>query len=304
LKSLVRNIILLVLTACLAAGIAWSRHKAGGEVCTSVDVQIVNADSTSFVTPGGVLAELNKLGIVIVGKRMADINSSEIEEKLARSSYLEDVDCVKMQDGKFMIRATQLIPVLRVFDGDESYYINKQGKRMTAIASYHADVPVAQGHFTREYPATRLLPMVLYAEQDSLLHSLVSMYSMRDTNNILMVPDIYGHVVNMGNAQDYENKFAKLKQFYSEVLPHKGWDTYDTISVKWHHQVVATRRVKAVAKVMEYDPEDDEPMPDEATMTVGDEGQKAKKDSKPEAQRQDSNQETKQDDNNQRRNNN
>ena len=78
-----------------------------------------------------------------------------------------------------------------------------------------------------------------------------------------------GHVVNIGNASGYENKFAKLKLFYSEVMPKRGWNTFDTISVKWNHQIVATRRSKAVAQVVQYDPEDDEQAPDIETMTVG-----------------------------------
>jgi len=76
-------------------------------------------------------------------------------------------------------------------------------------------------------------------------------------------------VVNIGNADGFDNKFAKLKLFYSEVLPKRGWNTYDTISVKWNHQIVATRRVKAVPQIIEYDPEDDEQAPDIETMTTG-----------------------------------
>ena len=92
---------------------------------------------------------------------------------------------------------------------------------------------------------------------------------MRDTNNIIIVPELSGHVVNIGNADGFENKFAKLKQFYTQVLPKRGWNTYDTISVKWNHQIVATRRVKAVEQVLPDHSEDDEQAPDIETMTVG-----------------------------------
>ena len=43
---------------------------------------------------------------------------------------------------------------------------------------------------------------------------------------------------------------------------------YDTISVKWNHQVVATRRDKIVEVVEEYDPEFDEQADDIQTMQV------------------------------------
>ena len=258
-----------MLAVALTTGIVWARNKSLGELCTDVVVEVVNADSTSFVTPQGVLSDLKGQGINVVGKRMRDIDASDIEEALRLSPYLENADIVKCQDGRLLIRVSQLVPVFRVFDGESSYYVNRAGKRMSATSYYHSDVPVVQGHFNRNYPSTRLLPLIDYVEKDSMLRSLVTMYIVRDTNNIIIVPSISGHVVNIGNATDFQNKFAKLKLFYDEVMPKRGWNTFDTISVKWNHQVVATRRAKAVEQIIEYDPEDDEQAPDIQTMTLG-----------------------------------
>lgn len=256
------------MAVALIAGILWARYRSQGEVCTTVDVEIINADSTSFVTPQGVLSDLEHQGLEFKGKRMADIQASAIEEALGKSPYLEFADIVKCINGRLLIRVSQLLPVLRVFDGDKSYYVNRAGKRMDASVYYHTDVPVVQGHFTSRYPATRLLPLIDYVESDSLLRSLVTMYCLRDTNNIIIVPRISGHVINMGDASGFENKFAKLLLFYREVMPKRGWNAFDTISVKWDHQVVATRRVKAVVQTIEYDPNDDEQAPDIQTMDV------------------------------------
>jgi cell division protein FtsQ len=269
LKRLIQNSILLVLAAALVTGILWAKDKSRGEKCTGIEVQVINADSTSFVTPQGVLNDLKGQGIKLVGKRMGDINASEIEEALRLSPYLENADIVKCQDGKVLIRVSQLVPVFRVFDGGSSYYVNRAGKHMSATNYYHSDVPVVQGHFTRKFPPTHLLPLIDYVENDSLLHSLVTMYIVRDTNNIILVPSISGHVVNIGNVSGLENKFAKLKLFYREVMPQRGWNTFDTISVKWNHQVVATRRTKAVQQTIVDAPDDDEQAPDIQTMTVG-----------------------------------
>ena len=269
MKRLIQNTILLVLAAALVIGTLWARDKSRGEQCTGIEVEVINADSTSFVTPQGVLNDLKGRGIKLVGKRMGDIDASDIEEALRLSPYLENANIVKCQNGKVLIRVSQLVPVFRVFDGESSYYVNRAGKHMTATNFYHSDVPVVQGHFTRKYPPTRLLPLIDYVEKDSLLRSLVTMFIVRDSNNIILVPDISGHVINIGNADGLENKFAKLKLFYSQVMPKRGWNTFDTISVKWNHQVVATRRTKAVQQVMEFDPDDDEQAPDIETMTIG-----------------------------------
>lgn len=256
------------MAVALTSGVLWARNKAKGELCNAIDVIVVNGDSTSFVTPNGVLEDLKIKGISVVGKRMGDIDADYIEQQLKMSPYLESADCIKCQDGKVLIKVSQLVPVIRIFDGDNSYYVNRVGKRMEASMLYHCDVPVVQGHFNKQFPPTRLLPLISYVESDSLLSSLVTMYCVRDTNNIILVPSIGGHVVNLGSVDGFEGKFAKLKLFYEEVMPKRGWQAYDTISVKWNHQIVATRRVKAVKEEVQIDDLEDTETPDAGTMST------------------------------------
>ena len=58
MKHLVQNIILILLAAMLVLGILWAQGKSRDQLCTRVDVVIVNVDSTTFVTPQGVKEEL------------------------------------------------------------------------------------------------------------------------------------------------------------------------------------------------------------------------------------------------------
>ncbi len=41
-----------------------------------------------------------------------------------------------------------------------------------------------------------------------------------------------------------KDKIHRLMRIYQDVLKVKGWNYYDTLSVKWRGQVVATRRMK------------------------------------------------------------
>ena len=254
----------------MVLGILWARDKGRDEVCTDVKVEVINDDSTHFVTPLGVIEELERKHVIVKGKPVWQINVEDIEKLLEESQYIEDAECMFENGGRLKIQVEQIVPVMRVFDGDHSYYVNKDGKRMTAVSTFHADVPIIEGHFSQKYSPLRLLPMIKYVEQDSALKALVTMYYMRDSNNIYIVPSIHGHVVNMGNCDGYENKFKKLKLFYEKVMPVKGWMHYDTISVKWDHQVVATKRDKTVEVEQEYNPEEDEQADNVQTMRVSD----------------------------------
>ncbi len=269
--KIARYILLTVLAGLLLWGVLWARNKAGDTLCTAVKVVVLNNENTGFVTPDGVLEELANQHINIKGKPMWQINSDSIERILSQSPYLESADCVKSDNGLFLIKVRQLVPVMRVFDGDKSYYVNSAGKRMDALPRYYCNVPIVNGHFSSKYGPENLLPMLNYVKQDSVLNSMVTMYDFKDSDNIYIVPCFKGHVVNMGSVDGFENKFRKLLLFYKKVMPEKGWETYDTISVKWNYQVVATRRVTKVEQVIEASPEDDEVAPDAETMTVTDE---------------------------------
>lgn len=268
--KIARYILLIVLTSLMIVGILWARDKSRDEVCTEVRVEVINDDSTQFVTPAGVIEELERKHIIVKGKPVWQINVEDIEQQIGESQYIESVDCMFENGGCLKIKVAQIVPVMRVFDGNQSYYVNKNGKRMTAVSTFYADVPIIEGHFTKKFSPLRLLPLINYVEKDSALKSLVTMYCMRDTNNIFIVPSIHGHVVNLGTCDNIESKFEKLKLFYKKVMPVKGWMYYDTVSVKWNYQVVATRRDKIVEKVQEYDPEEDEQADNVLTMRVSD----------------------------------
>ena len=256
MKRLIKNIVLIALAALLVWGIAWASGKAHNEVCNGVDIEVINVDSTSFVTPEGIKAEMARMGIKAVGVPIGQIDVDHIENRLRESEYLESAECVLSANNRLIIRVKQIVPVLRVYDDSTSYYMNRHGKHMAASISFHADVPVVQGHFSNAYPATRLLPLVEHINSDPTLKALVTMISVTDSNNIFIVPSIRGHVVNLGPVNNLDSKFARLKEFYKNVLPHTGYEYYDTISVKWNHQVVGTKRHKAVKIEIELDSTD------------------------------------------------
>ena len=110
----------------------------------------------------------------------------------------------------------------------------------------------------------------MYIEQNKELKSLVSLIDVKDSTNIFIIPNIANHIINLGSMENYESKFKKLDRMYKEVLPVKGWNFYDTISLKWDHQIVATRRKPGSRLNIAIADENDEEKPDNIeTMTSG-----------------------------------
>jgi len=270
LKKILQYTLVVLLLAGTSAATVWADMHARTRVCRGVRIHILNESQLKFVTKQSILAGLNKANLNPEGMSVGDIDTDLIERYIASSEFMEDVECYLNENDYFVIEARQLVPVMRVFDGDRSYYVNREGKRMSAVKSFHVDVPVVEGHFTGRWTPTRLLPVLDYVAHDEALNELVTMWVVRDSCNVCFVPSIRGHIVNLGSIDGYKSKFAKLMKFYKEVLSVKGWETYSEINLKWDYQVVGTLRDKKPLTEPEYNPDEDDQAPDMASIEMDD----------------------------------
>lgn len=249
-KALVwaRNLGSVLLVAYLVVAIALASRAHDEQArCTGLRVTVLDSNAEGFVTAREIARELGALPRQAKGMLLSDINSEEILRRLDKVDKIESASVVKTSDGLLSVAVTPLTPALRVFDGDRSYYVNRAGKRIRATARYHIDVPVVYGSFPPSdtlFTPQSLLPLIDYIQADPTLSRLVTAIQAYSPEDIYIIPALKGHVVCLGSIDALPDKFSRLSRMYREVLPVKGWDFYDTISVKWGKQIVATRRIK------------------------------------------------------------
>ena len=222
----------------------WAHSEAARHKCVGIDVRIASATSADSITKRGVLEELEKYKGKIIGAQLNTINTADIQRYLTSFSNFESVECVLTPGGELRVNIVPMIPEIRVFGPDGSYYVNKDGKRINSNAEFFVDVPVVKGNFTKMFPASTVLPLVRFISSDPKMKDLVAMIDARDAHNLILVPRIHGHVINFGDTTRLAEKRDMLLLMYRRVMPYKGWSEYDTISVKFRGQIVATRRDK------------------------------------------------------------
>lgn len=263
-KTLLKWLVLVVLLAYAAFAAVWAGEAASLRKCAGVEIRIDKRSHSRSLTSAGVKAQIDRFDPTLEKKRIKDINLKSLEKYLEKFNYFESVECSFTSTGKLRVDVVPLVPELRVFDSSGTYYINKAGKRMEATPNFFVDVPVATGNFTKDFPAGKILPLINAIKKDEMLSQLVSMVAVDSPDNIILVPRISGHVINIGNLENLDTKFHNLKLMYREVIPYKGWETYDTISVKFRGQIVATRADKTILNhPLEIEEEED---PEEATL--------------------------------------
>ena len=261
--AVIRCVLALLLAGYAVWALIWANRAAANEACRGIDVTMVDdTASRGFVTADEVRRLLSENHFDdITGKPVSAIDLQHIEDALESNANIEQATAVRLADGRVSVTVTPMLPVARIFDSHgRSYYINRQGKRLTANFRYRLDVPVITGDFDSINRPTALLPLIERIASDSVWNAIVGHVAVEPrTRDVLLVPIIRGHVINIGSPADIDDKLSRVMLMYRKVMPVKGWNFYDTISVKWRGQVVATRRQKSIPEpLIRFDQATDE----------------------------------------------
>lgn len=257
-KNILTCVLTVILTAWCCYALPLAHRMAQADNVTGLDVVLSDPDSR-FVTVADVVYSSGIDPDAITSYRRCSFPLQEVETRLRRNDKLQSANVSLAADGRVKIRAVPMVPVARVFDaGKPSYYVNADGKAISAELRYHIDVPVLVGSFDSVHPARRLLPLLDKISGDARNAALVATVMQEPDGNIIIVPNIVGHVVNFGDTSMVDDKFRRLRAFYRHIAPTQGWLLYDTIAVKWRGRVVATRRKKenTAPPSLLYDDED------------------------------------------------
>lgn len=238
----------IVLAVYLGAAICVSAMCSDSETSSGLEVRI-NERSSGFVTPEGVYSELEKDGDIarFKGTPINSINLEEIEKTLNKIDNIEHACAYRSFKGdssRIVIDVTPMQPVARIFDNGKSYYVNRSGKQLTANFTYRVDVPVVIGHFNEKNPVSEIMPIIDYMKVDRNFSDYISSIEVAPNRDIIIYPMMTGPIINFGDTTIIKNKIHRIMRMYEAVLPVVGADFYDTLSVKWDGQVVATRHKK------------------------------------------------------------
>lgn len=250
-SAVIRCLLTVMLTVYLVFALMMSGQMAANAPFKGFDTRVESSQGgAGFVTKGEIDRMLAEWGVN--KKTAAAVDLQGVEDRLNAIDNIEHASVERLPDNRIRVTVTPMVPVARIFDSaGRSYYINSAGKRLTASSRFRLDVPVISGDFDSLHPATAMLPLVRRLEGDPAWKAIVSQYRYdRQSGDIIVVPVIRGHVINLGDTTALESKLGRVMAMYHKVLPLKGWDYYDTLSVKWGGQCVASRRDKVIPPTM------------------------------------------------------
>ncbi|MBE6304080.1 MAG: cell division protein FtsQ [Bacteroidales bacterium] len=203
-------------------------------VISDNDMQALNIESIE--------RQLKQKGLDPKGKEMEKVSTEKIEKMLLESSIVKDCQCYKTHKNLIGIRISCKRPIIHVYDqaGGE-YYLDSDGAVIRSVqnAIY---LPVASGDIRDEETQKSLVNIALFLQENRFWREQVEQIHVTPKQEIILVPRIGNHLVELGKADNLEKKLSKLKEFYTEGLNKVGWNKYNRINIEFDKQVICTKK--------------------------------------------------------------
>lgn len=241
LKKILTYTVAVIAFGYLLFALLFLTKKEEGEVCQGVDISI-DDDGYGVISAEDIEELLTKNGEELKGNRLDDIDCNRIEQYINALSAVEECQSFKTHKGHIGIRITGKIPVLRAYDiSGREFYIDKKGNIIEGInnAVY---LPVASGFITRDMAKKELLIFAEFMQENRFWNEQVEQIFFNAKGNVILIPRIGNHTIELGKVDKLEEKLDKLKKFYEKGLGTVGWNKYKKINIEFEKQVICTKK--------------------------------------------------------------
>lgn len=184
-------------------------------------------------------------------KESLNINFNDLEKKIKSNPHIKKVTLYKDLTGNLNVIVNQFQPIARiVYENKSKKYFDIDGEIFPTSLGYShrvllifltSKINFLNNNLNNTEFGVDLLNMVKYIESDKFLSKIVSEIEVDNFKNIIIRPQISKQKIIFGYPDDLVNKFRKIKIFYDEIAPAKGWNTYSSVNVKYRNQIICDK---------------------------------------------------------------
>ena len=180
------------------------------------------------------------------GLPATEVPLAAVEKRLSGHPFIKSVQASIEQKGILKVTIHQHEPIARIArpmgaDG----YITTEGLIIPTSPTYTSRVLILEGAFAEQLmdqgsvdSMPELMPLIRFITADEFWSAQVTELEINKKDDIRLHQQVGKQVIEFGDALDFESKFKRIDVLYQEILPRKGWNAYERISVKFKNQIV------------------------------------------------------------------
>jgi cell division protein FtsQ len=153
---------------------------------------------------------------------------------------IEKSDVFLSIDGVLKAVVKQKTPVARVFDGDDSFYIDYKGNTMPLSTNFTARVPLVSGKINKKNNKD-LAELFRVIHDDVFLKKNIIGIQIMPNGSLLLFNRNYNYQIDFGRPIKIKSKFNNYKAVFQKAVLDSSLNKYKTIDLRFTQQVVCTK---------------------------------------------------------------
>lgn len=242
MKRILSVVIVVLLFASLLFIIFITNNRKQDAVCHQVIVVIRDSLERDFIDKKDIADLLKNADLYPANVPTANINTEAIKQQVLTNELIASANVFKTPSGNIKIEITQKMPILRVFSGKESYYVDEYGSIMPANFRYATYLPIANGRIEKSFATTDLYEFALFLHKHKFWNNQIEQIYVYPNGEVEIIPRVGDHRIVLGDFEDFKEKMNKLQLFYEQAIPKLGWDKYRVINLSYRNQIVCTKK--------------------------------------------------------------
>ena len=234
----------------LLSVISFAERKQGSETCKEIVVKLGNQYDNFFIDENDILALMTDDGDdVIIGKDFTEINLKTIEERVRTQKFLQKAEIYRDLKGNILVNAQLRRPFARIVDPSVPRgYVSTDGVILPPSSKYTSRTIILSGSHMKQLVKSdltdteegkKIYELLKFIDGDEFWKAQIAQVDIDNKMNVLIYPQVTKQIVEFGQPKDLEAKFKKLKIFYKQILPQKGWNTYERVNLEYKDQIIA-----------------------------------------------------------------
>lgn len=232
--------ILLLVSVLLLYGFSSLRNDSMKIESVTIEFKEGNNYFLNFDSVDKLLIQNNK---PVKNQLKSSVDLHDLEKKVNRSYYVEEANVCMTLDGDLKVDVKQRKPVARIVSKKNTYYVDKYSCKFPLSSNYSARVPLVTGVKTKQ-EIDEVVALLLFISEDDFLKKEVIAIVKNSLKEYELSVRSGDYKIDLGTIENVDVKFKKLRAFYNVALADSSIHKYKKITIKYHNQVVCTKKDK------------------------------------------------------------
>jgi cell division protein FtsQ len=218
-----------------------------------IKVKIQNNEAENFLEEAELASLINEdvdsAGVGTI--EMANLNLNLLENKIKSQSFVANCEVSRDLRGNLIVEVSQNKPLARLIKNHSSRqggYLGENGQILPLSKRFTARVLLMTGQtdrffdpeFLKSPEGQKYYDFLRFIDKHEFWKAQIAQIDL-DKNGDMTLYTLVGNCeIVFGNADDFSQKLEKLRVFYDQIVPVKGWKAYKKVNLKFADQIVCS----------------------------------------------------------------